>query len=79
MLFRSRVLTEAAVQGKVDHLRGLKENVIIGRLIPAGTGSDLYRGVRYNDLTPETDAANAEAGGDQVPDYDAAAEAVVGE
>ena len=46
----TRVLTEAAVQGKVDHLRGLKENVIIGRLIPAGTGSDIYRGVGYEDL-----------------------------
>jgi DNA-directed RNA polymerase subunit beta' len=45
----TRVLTEAAVQGKVDHLRGLKENVIIGRLIPAGTGSELYRTVTYDD------------------------------
>jgi DNA-directed RNA polymerase subunit beta' len=34
----TRVLTEASMQGKVDHLRGLKENVIVGRLIPAGTG-----------------------------------------
>ena len=41
------MLTEAAVQGKIDHLRGLKENVIIGRLIPAGTGTTLYRGVSY--------------------------------
>ena len=32
------MLTEAAIKGKVDHLRGLKENVIMGRLIPAGTG-----------------------------------------
>ena len=37
----TRVLTEAAVEGKVDHLRGLKENVIVGRLIPAGTGTVL--------------------------------------
>jgi len=36
----TRVLTDAAVQGKTDYLRGLKENVIIGRLIPAGTGTD---------------------------------------
>ncbi len=35
----TRVLTEAAVEGKTDHLRGLKENVIVGRLVPAGTGS----------------------------------------
>jgi len=39
----TRVLTEAAIQGKVDHLRGLKENVIIGHLIPAGTGMPVYR------------------------------------
>ena len=37
----TRVLTEAAVEGKVDHLHGLKENVIVGRLVPAGTGSVL--------------------------------------
>ena len=37
------MLADAAVQGKVDHLRGLKENVIMGRLIPAGTGLELYR------------------------------------
>jgi len=42
----TRVLTEAAISGKVDHLRGLKENVIVGRLIPAGTGLDLYRDVK---------------------------------
>ena len=34
----TRVLTEASLSGKIDHLRGLKENVIMGRLIPAGTG-----------------------------------------
>ncbi len=39
----TRVLTEAAVAGKVDYLRGLKENVIMGRLIPAGTGLERYR------------------------------------
>jgi DNA-directed RNA polymerase subunit beta' len=38
----TRVLTEAAISGKVDDLRGLKENVIVGRLIPAGTGLPLY-------------------------------------
>ncbi len=41
----TRVLTEAAVCGKVDHLLGLKENVIVGRLIPAGTGLAQYRDV----------------------------------
>ena len=35
----TRVLTDAAIKGKVDKLRGLKENVIVGRLVPAGTGS----------------------------------------
>ncbi|GIU73422.1 MAG: DNA-directed RNA polymerase subunit beta' [Bryobacteraceae bacterium] len=39
----TRVLTEAAINGKVDYLRGLKENVIMGRLIPAGTGAEYYR------------------------------------
>jgi DNA-directed RNA polymerase subunit beta' len=39
----TRVLTEASISGKVDHLRGLKENVTMGRLIPAGTGFDFYR------------------------------------
>jgi len=42
----TRVLTEAAIQGKVDYLRGLKENVIIGHLIPAGTGMPVYRKLR---------------------------------
>jgi DNA-directed RNA polymerase subunit beta' len=41
----TKVLTEAAIHGKVDYLRGLKENVIIGKLIPAGTGMDCYKGV----------------------------------
>ncbi len=44
----TRVLTEAAISGRVDHLRGLKENVIMGRLIPAGTGMEFYRGVRLH-------------------------------
>ncbi|HET9050715.1 MAG TPA: DNA-directed RNA polymerase subunit beta', partial [Candidatus Dormibacteraeota bacterium] len=42
----TRVLTEAAISGKVDRLRGLKENVIIGKLIPAGTGLDYYQKLR---------------------------------
>src|SRR6266567_2809907 len=42
----TRVLTEAAINGKVDYLRGLKENVIMGRLIPAGTGLSYYRRVK---------------------------------
>ncbi|MDE3156198.1 MAG: DNA-directed RNA polymerase subunit beta', partial [Acidobacteriota bacterium] len=42
----TRVLTEAAISGKVDYLRGLKENVTMGRLIPAGTGFEYYRQVQ---------------------------------
>ena len=42
----TRVLTEASISGKVDHLRGLKENVIMGRLIPAGTGMPLYADIQ---------------------------------
>jgi DNA-directed RNA polymerase subunit beta' len=44
----TRVLTEAAVKGKVDNLIGLKENVIIGKLIPAGTGMPQYKNVKIN-------------------------------
>jgi DNA-directed RNA polymerase subunit beta' len=44
----TRVLTEAAINGAVDQLRGLKENVIVGRLIPAGTGMEYYRNVRLS-------------------------------
>jgi DNA-directed RNA polymerase subunit beta' len=43
----TRILTDAAIHGKVDHLQGLKENVIIGKLIPAGTGARKYRDVSY--------------------------------
>ena len=43
----TRILTDAAIHGKVDHLRGLKENVIIGKLIPAGTGAREYRDCAY--------------------------------
>ncbi len=60
----TRVLTEAAVAGKVDYLRGLKENVIMGRLIPAGTGLEHYRSLQLltempppapaEELLPET-------------------------
>jgi DNA-directed RNA polymerase subunit beta' len=52
----TRVLTEASINGSVDHLRGLKENVIVGRLIPAGTGMEYYRNVR---LSPEMEEAAA--------------------
>ena len=44
----TKVLTEAAIQGKVDPLIGLKENVIIGKLIPVGTGMRKYRDVKLD-------------------------------
>ena len=47
----TKVLTEAAINGKVDRLQGLKENVIIGKLIPAGTGLGKYRAVEIEDTT----------------------------
>ena len=52
----SRTLTDASVQGKVDHLRGLKENVIIGKLIPAGTGVKEYRSVMPVVLKDDVDS-----------------------
>ena len=56
----TKVLADAAIRGKVDYLRGLKENVIIGRLIPAGTGMECYRDVT---VEPAAEAeAEAEAG-----------------
>ena len=69
----TRVLTEASINGKVDYLRGLKENVIMGRLIPAGTGMEYYRRVKIagedvveEELSPEAEAAIAEG----IPGYD---------
>ena len=56
----TRVLTEASIQGAVDHLRGLKENVIVGRLIPAGTGMEYYRNVR---LSQEMEAGRSQGAG----------------
>jgi len=51
----TKVLTEAAIKGKVDHLVGLKENVIIGKLIPAGAGLTAYRQLAEQ-MVPETEA-----------------------
>ena len=48
----TRVLTDAAIKGKVDPLMGLKENVIIGKLVPAGTGMHRYRDVEYREENP---------------------------
>ena len=54
----TKVLTDAAIKGKVDHLVGLKENVIIGKLIPAGSGLSVYR--EFEEQTDETIEAEPE-------------------
>src|SRR6185369_2809704 len=68
----TRVLTEAAINGKVDNLRGLKENVIMGRLIPAGTGMEYYRHVKIagEDVVEEEPVIEQEVAlGDTLQDY----------
>jgi DNA-directed RNA polymerase subunit beta' len=64
----TRVLTEAAISGKVDHLRGLKENVIMGRLIPAGTGMEFYRKIKIPEEVIER-AGEAGLEGEYAPEY----------
>ena len=54
----TRVLTEAAINGKVDPLVGIKENVLIGKLIPAGTGMKRYRSVKLDTDDNIADAIN---------------------
>jgi DNA-directed RNA polymerase subunit beta' len=54
----TRVLTDAAIKGKVDQLLGLKENVIIGKLIPAGTGMTRYRGIKVTNPREENAQQN---------------------
>ncbi|GED32986.1 DNA-directed RNA polymerase subunit beta' [Brevibacillus centrosporus] len=59
----TRVLTDAAIKGKVDRLLGLKENVIIGKLVPAGTGMSRYRNIKVAsqvDYEAELEALNAQ-------------------
>jgi DNA-directed RNA polymerase subunit beta' len=63
----TRVLTEASISGKIDYLRGLKENVIMGRLIPAGTGLEFYRNV---ELVPDE---TEEIAGEEAPELETAA------
>jgi DNA-directed RNA polymerase subunit beta' len=62
----TRVLTDAALQGKVDHLMGLKENVIIGKLIPAGSG--LVARLEARRQRQEISEAYARLGGYDLPD-----------
>src|SRR5690606_1908321 len=53
----TKVLTDASINSKVDHLRGLKENVIMGRLIPAGTGARLYRDLKADVVRQQEEVA----------------------
>ena len=59
----TRVLTDAAIKGKIDKLEGLKENVIVGRLIPAGTGSTK---IKWQKIANERDALLAEQSTDKL-------------
>ena len=61
-----QVLTEAAIKGKVDPLIGMKENVIIGKLIPAGTGMKRYRNIKLSSDIDE----NEEIAFDDFDDFD---------
>jgi DNA-directed RNA polymerase subunit beta' len=70
----TRVLTDAAIKGKVDHLIGLKENVIIGKLIPAGTGMKYYRNLKL-DTDEQIEAAKAAKAAEQAALAEAEAEA----
>ena len=63
----TKVLTEAAINGKVDHLIGLKENVIIGKLIPAGTGMKRYRQVRLDSELSKTDEVPLSGEDEELP------------
>ena len=63
----TKVLTEAAIQGKVDYLRGLKENVIMGRLIPAGTGVPTYKRLTIVVDDPDRLANAARSDGNVLP------------
>ncbi len=66
----TKALTDAAIRGKVDHLVGLKENVLIGKLIPAGTGMDIYNKVHIE----KTETASAE---EEQPEEQPAASTVI--
>ncbi len=61
----TRVLTDAAVEGKTDYLRGLKENIVMGRLIPAGTGMASYRDLLV--VNPDPEPEPVEPDEDQSP------------
>ena len=62
----TRVLTEAAVQGKIDYLRGLKENVVMGHLIPAGTGLQKYGQIKISEDVSEEELLEREFGDEEL-------------
>ena len=69
----TKVLTNAAIAGSRDELRGLKENVIIGHLIPAGTGMDCYRNVKLKDedtaaISDRVDSVMSERAQEEITD-----------
>ena len=64
------MLTEAAINGKVDYLRGLKENVIMGRLVPAGTGMEYYRRVKIAGEDVVEEPVVEPGIGEGIPGYD---------
>jgi DNA-directed RNA polymerase subunit beta' len=65
----TRVLTDAAIHARSDSLLGLKENVIIGKLIPAGTGINRYRNVRVEPTEEAKAAVYSMSGYDEAADY----------
>ena len=63
----TRVLTDASIEGKIDYLRGLKENVVMGNLIPAGTGLNKYKKIKvYSPITDESDEEKIESTPEEV-------------
>lgn len=71
----TKVLTEAAIKGKIDPLIGLKENVILGKLIPAGTGMKCYRNIKLDSDVNEEILVSEDIGEDfEEPDYEEAFE-----
>jgi DNA-directed RNA polymerase subunit beta' len=76
----TRVLTEASISGRVDFMRGLKENVIMGRLIPAGTGMDYYRQISIppEPVEPEPGPEDALGGFEAVLGEEGFGEALAG-
>jgi DNA-directed RNA polymerase subunit beta' len=61
----TKVLTEASINGRIDYLRGLKENILMGRLIPAGTGLGAYKR-----LTVDVQASEDDDEDDVIPEHD---------